>query len=322
MNHLPVTVVIAVYNGENFIRQAIESVLAQSLEDVEIIVVDDGSTDQTRDVLKLFGERLQILTQPNVGVSAARNRAIRAAKNEFIAFLDADDYFLLTTKLAEQAEILHHDKTFGIVHSGWQEVDGQGGKIKEHLHWQNKSTLTLADWLHHAAPLPSAMMFRRTALLKVGGFDEQMGQAEDVDLVFRLTLAGYQTRWLEKITVAYRQHPLNATKNIRAQTEGIERCWSKFFAAPSLPFDIRIQEKHIRYATLLRAALHAYIQSDYSEMDRCLQKSLLFAGSAGTGILLEWLEFFRQGYAAATHRELDVFSLLETTQWRNLEEIV
>src|SRR5512143_3730544 len=100
-----VSVVMPVYNGARYLRQALESALAQTYRPLEIVVVDDGSTDETPAILAEFGTRIRALRQPNSGSAAARNAALDAARGELIAFLDADDLWL-PQKLAVQVEYL------------------------------------------------------------------------------------------------------------------------------------------------------------------------------------------------------------------------
>src|SRR5947208_1919794 len=89
-----VSVVIPVFNRHRYVREAIESVLAQTYPAVEVVVTDDGSTDETPDVLRSFGDRIRVITQPNAGIAAARNVAVGAARGSLIALLDSDDRWL------------------------------------------------------------------------------------------------------------------------------------------------------------------------------------------------------------------------------------
>lgn len=109
-----VSVIIPVFNREAFIGRAIESVLAQTYSDYEIIVVDDGSTDGTRRALDSFGEKLRVLSQPNRGPYAARNLGLQHARGDYIAFLDSDDFWL-PERLAKQVPMLDSDPELGLV---------------------------------------------------------------------------------------------------------------------------------------------------------------------------------------------------------------
>src|SRR6185369_6686020 len=152
----------------------------------EIIVVDDGSTDDTAAIVAAYNDRVRCLTQSHAGVSAARNRGIDAVRGEFVAFLDADDYFLLPTKLEEQVVCFDSRPELGIVHSGWRITDENGAVLADKTPWVYASQLDLKNWLLFPAALPSAMLFRRAALLDVGGFDAALRHLEDVDLALRL----------------------------------------------------------------------------------------------------------------------------------------
>ena len=116
---LRVSVVIPAYNGAQFIGNALESVLSQSLPADEIIVVNDGSEDATAEVLQAYAHQIQIIEQPNLGVAAARNRGLAAAQGELIAFLDQDD-LLLPDKLKLQVDCLAQHPTVGMLHSGFR----------------------------------------------------------------------------------------------------------------------------------------------------------------------------------------------------------
>ena len=109
-----VSVVIPAYNAEAFVGDAIDSVLAQTFHDFEIIVVDDGSADGTRRVVTAYGDRVRFYQQEQAGASRARNRGIEEAHGEFIAFLDADDLWL-PTKLEKQVQAFRNDPSLGLV---------------------------------------------------------------------------------------------------------------------------------------------------------------------------------------------------------------
>lgn len=114
-----ISVIIPAYNGDRFLAEAIESVLQQTEPDWEIIIVDDGSTDQTASVAQQYGKTVRYFSQTNLGVAASRNLGLAAALGDYIAFLDQDDLFL-PHKLAAQGELLDRNPDLGIVNSGWQ----------------------------------------------------------------------------------------------------------------------------------------------------------------------------------------------------------
>ena len=123
-----ITVIIPTYNCDLYIVEAIESVLKQEDCHYEVVVIDDGSTDATQEVLEPLQKQIRYLKQENQGVAAARNQGIAQARGNLVAFLDADDYFF-PGKLAKQAAIFAQHPDIGIVHSGWQRVDSAGNKL-------------------------------------------------------------------------------------------------------------------------------------------------------------------------------------------------
>ena len=125
-----VSVVTPCFNGARHLRDAIDGALAQTHPDVELVVADDGSTDESVALASSYGPRLRLVRQPNAGPSAARNLALRHATGEFVALLDADDRFH-PTKLARQVACLRARDDVGAVYCGWRLVDAQGAPLPE-----------------------------------------------------------------------------------------------------------------------------------------------------------------------------------------------
>ena len=125
-----VSVVIPNYNYARFLPEAIDSVLAQTYGQIEIIVVDDGSTDDSREILDGYGDRVTVIFQQNAGVSAARNNGVSRSRGEYLAFLDADDAWL-PAKIERQIAAFRGDEEIGLVHVGMVEIDGSGNSLSE-----------------------------------------------------------------------------------------------------------------------------------------------------------------------------------------------
>ncbi len=196
---MKISAVIPAYNSATFLPQAITSVLAQSESISEIIVVDDGSTDDTRGVLEQFGSAVQYVHQENQGPSAARNRGIDLAEGDWIAFLDADDQWT-EDKTQEQIEIVRRHPEVALVASDMAEVDPSGNVLVPSV--LNKHHLL--DWLKslNGAPIPHAMaalvqknfiptgavLVNKAVLDQVGRFDEQLHFGEDLELWVRVSM--------------------------------------------------------------------------------------------------------------------------------------
>ena len=188
-----ISVVIPAFNAAWCIRTALDSVLAQDWGDFEIIVVNDGSTDETSAILSQYGTRLQVVSQRNSGLSAARNAGIRRACGEYVALLDADDSWL-PTKLSRQMALMtdEPDLVFCSTTARIQTADGT------HLgEWRcgARDGVTLEQIFAvnaHIAGSGSAVLARRHPLLELGGFDEGLRSLEDIDMWMRLAaISGY-----------------------------------------------------------------------------------------------------------------------------------
>jgi len=311
-----VSAIVPAYNSACYIGQAVESILNQTYPDCEIIVVDDGSTDDTRSVLQPYCSRIRYIYQENQGVAAARNRGIQEARGELIAFLDHDDFFL-PDKLAAQVACFEAQPQLGIVHSGWRRVDWRGEPLGDVKPWQKAPNLDLEEWVRWKPILLSAMMFRREWLERAGGLDTRFQQACDLDLALRLTLMGCQSTWLHQITVCYREHDRNESRKTPLQAQESWTVLDQFLALPQIPQPIRQLESYYRYYTLVWSAWRLYHTGYISEMVPYLEKSLSYTPYSVTKTVSDWLKSFMK-YTSECGGELDVFSLSNSREWQQL----
>jgi glycosyltransferase involved in cell wall biosynthesis len=253
-----VSIIIPTYNSALYLPQALETVLTQEpAGQIEVIVIDDGSTDNTTDVLAPFAAQIRYEYQENQGSAAARNRGLALALGEFVVFLDADDYFL-PGKLEKQLAVMAENPDAGMVHSGWRLVTANDQPIRDVEPWRSAPDLNLRVWLLQKPIKLDAVLFRKVWLDKVGGMDPDLKQAHDVDLVFRLALAGCHAVWLPEVTVAYRQHARATTQNGRQQVASLHLVLDKFFSREDLPTMARRLEPTVRYYTAVWSAWYLF----------------------------------------------------------------
>ncbi len=315
-NTFLVSVIIPTYNASQYIVQAVESVLHQTYKNYEIIVVDDGSTDDTGERLKPYLHLICYIYQSNQGVAVARNRGIELAKGELVAFLDADDYFL-PNKLAAQVALFSSQFSLGIVHSGWRRVDRHGTPLMDVTLWKKVPQLNLESWLRWKPVLPSAMMFKREWLIKVGGFDKRFPPAEDTDLVLRLALMGCEACWLPQVTVCYRQHPGSAMHKGLPQARSLDLVMDNFFCLSDVPVSIRLIEKRVRYNTLVWIGWYLHSTGHPKEMVQFLQNSWDYSPYRPVETVINWVESFAQFYQERGEK-MDAKKLVKERYWQEL----
>lgn len=210
-----VSVVIPVYNQAKFIAEAIESVIQQTFprSEIEIIVVNDGSTDRTSEVLKGYTDHVHVITQANAGVAAARNAGIRQATGKYLCCLDADDLFL-PEKIEKQLVVFQKDADIGMVHTGVSVVrPGETG-------WEvwydyippiyKKRETQIEELLKWNYMVNSSVMVKRELFSQVGLYNESLRYAEDYDMWLRL-LTCCRIGEVSEILVHYRWHGSNSS---------------------------------------------------------------------------------------------------------------
>jgi len=257
-----VSVVMAVYNGEPWLGEALASILGQSLIDLEFIVVDDGSTDGTPKRLAAIGDtRVSVLRQSRSGQTAALNRGLRAARAPLIARIDADDV-ALPERLARQAAFLADHPDVGLLGTAAREIAPSGGVVQTLVPPADDRALRRA--LMRANPfIHSSVMFRRAVIDLVGGYDESFAVAQDYDLWLRMSRVTQLANLTEPM-VLRRLAPgrLSSARDstrlrdeiiakVRALRSGASPVWSAVFVARPLGA--------LLLPTLLRRAARAVI---------------------------------------------------------------
>ncbi len=196
-----VSVIIPTYNGEEFIEETLESVFSQTYKNFEVIIIDDGSSDNTRKIIKEYDKPLNHYFQQNLGAGAARNLGVARSKGEFIAFLDHDDYWT-PTKLERQISVLKSKS----------DVDAVVGFVKnvaqKDWHSIKKDNSTSLDNALSAL-IPSVMFLRRDAFSKVGEFETKTKIGEVIDWFVRAKENGLNIASLDEILVFRRIHNTN-----------------------------------------------------------------------------------------------------------------
>jgi len=204
MNRFPlVSVVIPVFNRESFIERAVNSVLNQTYWNFELIVVDDGSTDNTVKRLKNYVDNIKILYQSNKGVSAARNLGVKFSKGKYIAFLDSDDEWL-PEKLEKQIkETIKNNWKISQTDEKW--IRNQKQINKKKIHQKPQGDIFLKS-LELCLVTPSAVMIEKKTFEKYNGFNENLPVCEDYDLWLRMTQKYYIHYSQNKSVIKYGGH--------------------------------------------------------------------------------------------------------------------
>ena len=231
-----VDVIIPAYNAASFLPSAIQSVLAQTFDDWRIVLIDDGSTDNTAGVIAPYrqqlGPKLLYLYQPNTGLPAARNAAIRSSSAPFLALLDADDIWL-PQRLTESLRCFHHRPEVGLSYGFVSRIDANGAIIDTFADRNKHAEGWIAPYIYMRMidlPCPT-ITFRRECVDAVGLFDETLRATEDRDLWVRIALR-YQVALAPHILAYYRTSPASMTTDPDRMLQNQLRFIQKHFGSP------------------------------------------------------------------------------------------
>lgn len=253
-----ISVIIPTFERPQLLLQAIQSVLDQSFTDFEILVIDDGSTDNTAEIVtSITDHRVKYFRQPNKGVSAARNTGIRLAESEFISFLDHDDLYL-PEKLSLQVSQLRGNHEIGLVHSVYYGTVGT--EEPRRLAGVCHSPVQLRDLLLGNLIHLSTALVRRSWLEYVSGFDEQLVYGgEDRDIILRLALAGCVIGCVPKPLAVIRQQPSSLARLSYRRREVTSRTiLDKVFCDPRMPDELQGLRNRAYATQLVHLAAWAY----------------------------------------------------------------
>ncbi|MBD2182997.1 glycosyltransferase [Aerosakkonema funiforme] len=218
-NSLFVSAIIPVYNGEKYLAEAIKNVKNQDYQPLEIIVIDDGSTDRTPEVAAAFKDSIRYVSQPNSGPAAARNHGIRIANGDVIAFLDVDDLWS-DDKLKLQANYLANNPSVGI-------VQGLIQQMKISRSEEGDRAIFEPTYKPYSYINIGSAIYRKTVFEKIGFFDETLKYAEDVDWFIRAWENGISKIVLERVSLFYRKHEDNMTGGKNLVELGFVRIFKK-----------------------------------------------------------------------------------------------
>ena len=236
-----VSVVVPAYNAERTLPATIASIDAQTVDDLELIVVDDGSRDGTAELARTLGAK--VITQANAGHAAARNTGVAAATGRYVAFLDADDLWL-PEKLERQLDEIRRNPAVRALQSGAARVDNDLNVLWTELCRPSHDQLWDTLCFRNMPALMSTLLVERSLLEAVGGFDASLVILQDWDLAIRLARVG-QLHSVSSALSAYRFHATSQSANVEIHIEPGLRVLERVFSDPELEPRIRARRREV-----------------------------------------------------------------------------
>ncbi|MCS6846140.1 MAG: glycosyltransferase [Anaerolineae bacterium] len=289
-----VSIIIPTYNYGHGVAEAIDCALGQTYPHVEVIVVDDGSSDNTRNVLAKYGNRIKAIHKTNGGVSTARNVGFEVSQGEYLLFLDSDDLIPLD-KLARLVSAMKSQPSWGMVYSAWQCVDETGQRILSEVRHRKQGRL-LRDLLLRVVTMPpGCVLIRRACLQRVGLFDPQLSAAADIDLWIRVAHAGYAIGYVDEFLFQYRILGNSMSRNIDKMAQDDLRQLDKYFSRDDIPDNIRALEDRARASIYYNWALRCFHSERIEEGQQHIREAIRLCPSLSRD--KGWLLNLLGGYA-------------------------
>lgn len=313
-NTAPISVIIPAYNAAAFLRKSIESVLSQTLPVAEIIVVNDGSVDDTSEVARSYGVR--VIDRPNGGLSAARNTGIREATQPWIALLDADDIWE-PQKIEEQWDALQLCGRSKLICSDFSQFDESGTVRQSFFSFQNLNFAGMGEsplsekvsliscsgdsfWESAHFIFPSTVIIEKDLMFSIGGFDEELKCLEDVDCFLR-AIVHTPLLVVKRPLVKYRLHAGSLSSNNLRMYESFYIVANKTIHSPSL------------YPTRAKDALFATLP------EKCFEAGRLLLDSSQNNVARKW---FMRSFRLRPSLKAAVFGLLTWLPPRLFQKLV
>jgi len=262
-----VSAIIPTYNYARYVAAAVESVLSQSFEDLEIVVVDDGSTDDTSDTLRPLGTRILYISQAHRGLAAARNLGIRVSRGRYVAFLDSDDLWL-PDKVSMQVARLDAEPAVGLVYTEAALFNDESRTETPHGFWSEHPSGKILSRLlrRNVVPSPTPMV-RRELFAQVGPFDESLSACEDWDMWIRIARVS-EFAYVDRMLAKYRVHSANMSLDQERMMAGRYRVLEKAFSAIGASSQARRLRRSVFSRWHADYAVHHFYAERYEQAKR------------------------------------------------------
>ena len=269
---IKVSAIIPTYNSARYLAEAVESALKQTLEEIEVVVVDDGSTDETESLMRGYDLRVRYVRQPNSGVALARNRGIKESRGRYVAFLDADDVWV-PHKLERQLAALEKNRGCRACYTAFTVSTSDLLPIGINRSKRRGSALEDLLLIGNIVGTPSTVLCERSLFEEVSGFDESLSQCADWEMWIRLAM---QTDfvYLDDPLALYRQHDSNMSRSVALLERDSLRALEKGFEMPGLAASLRARRRAALARNYMVLAGTYFHGRQYKDFARCAARSL------------------------------------------------